>query len=128
MSLFEIYRGIPLPKTHRLTGGVKKYPYADLEIGDMFFVPNKAKNTLSNHASTVGKSLSRKFVTRLTWMTQTIEGWLPAEKGAEGAIQGIGVWRVEPEINLATDTDLVVTETCDLETAVAAKRSRKKAA
>ena len=126
MSLFEIYRGIPLPKTHRLTGGVKKYPYADLEIGDMFFVPNKVKNTLSNHASTVGKSLGRKFVTRLTWMTQTIEGWLPAEKGAEGAIQGIGVWRTEPEAPAAESTEDPVVE--GEAAAEAPKRSRKKAA
>ena len=50
--MFKVNKAVPIPTTSR--GDVptrRKYPYSDLEIGDMFFIPNKTKNTLSTHTS-----------------------------------------------------------------------------
>lgn len=115
--MFKVLKGIPLPKTTRgeLPPRKSKYPYALLEIGDMFFIPNKEKNTLSTHTSTIGKKLERKFSTRLTYMKFVNEAgepvalddeagyWVAAKEGDEGAVLGIGVWRVEPTAAVEED-------------------------
>jgi hypothetical protein len=94
--MHDIQRNVPIPKTHRPEGSVRrKYPFEDLEVGDMFFVPGKTKNTLMSHVSTVGKRLRRKFITRMTFMIETQRGWKQVKPDTEGAIQGIGVWRVK---------------------------------
>jgi hypothetical protein len=61
----------------------------------MFFVPNRAKNTLATHTSSMGKALGRKFVTRLITMKKAGESWTLADAGDEDAVTGIGVWRIE---------------------------------
>lgn len=95
--MFKVNRGVTIPHMSR-GGGSRKYPFDQLEIGDMFFVPGKEKNTLSTHTSTISKKLGFRFVTRLVWMVGSDEeGWGTASKGDEGAVQGIGVWRVEPK-------------------------------
>lgn len=92
--MHEVQKNVPVPKVLKASAAVRrKYPFEDMEVGDMFFVPGKNKNTLTTHASTVGKSLKRKFITRLTHMTETVEGWKQATPDTPGAIQGIGVWR-----------------------------------
>jgi hypothetical protein len=115
--MFKVLKGIPLPKTNRgdLPPRQSKYPYALLDIGDMFFIPNKAKNTLSTHTSTIGKKLDRRFSTRLTYMkfvdaegnvvetTDENGFWAASKEGEEGAVLGIGVWRVEPKAEIEED-------------------------
>lgn len=60
----------------------------------MFFIPNKTKNTIGTHASTVGKKLGRKFATRLVYMKgNEQDGWENCTAQDEGAVLGIGVWR-----------------------------------
>lgn len=89
---------VPVPAVVRppVVARRRKYPFDDMKVGQHFFVPDREKNTLSTHASTVGKKLGFKFETRLCWMKKDkAEGWLPAEEGERGAHQGIGVWRVE---------------------------------
>lgn len=94
--MHEVQKNIPIPKVMKVTPSTRrKYPFEDMEVGDMFFVPGKSKNTLTTHASTVGKALGRKFITRLTHMVETVEGWQQASADAKNAIQGIGVWRTE---------------------------------
>jgi hypothetical protein len=115
--MFKVLKGIPLPKTNRgdLPPRQSKYPYALLDIGDMFFIPNKSKNTLSTHTSTIGKKLDKRFSTRLTYMKFVdAEGdlvaadsengfWVASKEGEEGAVLGIGVWRVEPKAEIEED-------------------------
>lgn len=94
--MLPIQRNIPLPKTLRVTPSPRrKYSFEDMNVGDMFFVPNKTKNTLATHASTVGKALGRKFVTRLTYMAQSRKGWAQATPETPGAVLGVGVWRMK---------------------------------
>ena len=93
--MFAVQKKVPLPQAIRTAAHPRrKYPFEDMEVGDMFFVPNRDKNTLATHASTVGKTLGRRFVTRLTHMAQDINGvWHPVEATHNAAVQGIGVWR-----------------------------------
>lgn len=92
--MHEVQKNVPVPKVIKASASVRrKYPFEDMDVGDMFFVPGKSKNTLTTHASTVGKNLNRKFITRLTHMIETADGWKRAAADEPGAIQGIGVWR-----------------------------------
>lgn len=94
--MFQVQQNVPLPKSQRgYRPGRRKYPFEDMDVGDMFFVPGKTKNTLATHASTVGKELDRKFVTRLVVMREDDGVWVMANDGAPGAIRGIGVWRTK---------------------------------
>lgn len=78
--MFDVRKDIPLPATVR-EGFAKpsKYPFATMEVGDMFFVPT-AKKSFSSLASAAGKRLSRKFSTRAV---------------TDNGVEGIGCWRVE---------------------------------
>jgi hypothetical protein len=71
----------------------KKYPFEQMEVGDMFFVPHLEKNTLVTHVSDVGKTLGRKFATRLTYMVWRKQQWVPATATTPKAVRGVGVWR-----------------------------------
>lgn len=94
--MYEVQKNVPLPKADRSNQPRKlKYPFEDMEVGDMFFVPNKTKNTLAIYASHQSRKLKRKFSTRLTYMVHLDEGWVPCEADDLGAVQGVGVWRVE---------------------------------
>lgn len=78
--MFEVRSNIPMPAATR-EGFSKpsKYPFATMEVGDMFFVPG-AKKSFSSLASAAGKRLSRKFSTRVV---------------TDNGTEGIGCWRVE---------------------------------
>lgn len=95
--MLEIQRKVPIPALNADRPVVRrKYPFEDMEIDDMFFVPDETENRLASYASHIGKRLGRKFSTRLCWMLKTPdEGWVPAAKGVTNAVQGIGVWRTE---------------------------------
>jgi len=95
-KMHSIQKSVPIPKKARpALPSRRKYPFHEMEVGDMFFVPGKKKNTMATHASTTGKKLGRKFVTRMAWMRETLEGWEVCDKDHEDAVQGIGVWRTE---------------------------------
>ena len=95
--MFDVQKKVPVPKmqTSNRQGRNRKYPFKDMKEGDMFFVPGKTRNTMSTHVSDTGRKLGVKFTTRLCYMRQTIEGWVPAEPDEKGAVLGIGVWRTD---------------------------------
>lgn len=94
--MFPVQRNVPLPKAARVARrGRRKYPFETMEVGDMFFVPNRSRNTMTPHVSAEGKALGRKFATRLVHMVETKRGWVIAKEDTAGAVQGVGVWRVE---------------------------------
>lgn len=78
--MFEVRKDIPLPAAVR-EGFSKpsKYPFATMEVGDMFFVP-EAKKSFSSLVSAAGKRLDRKFSTRSV---------------SENGVTGIGCWRLK---------------------------------
>ena len=77
MSEFKIEKGVPLPDQSSRGGRRGKYPWAELEVGDSFFVPGKTARQLGG-ANTGGRRAfpDRRFVSR------TVEG-------------GTRIWRVE---------------------------------
>jgi hypothetical protein len=92
--MIPIQSGVQLPKmTRSAPPARRRYPFAEMDVGDMFFVPNRTKNTLATHASTVGKRMGRKFVTRMTYMVEQDGVWHSAAPEVNGAVLGIGVWR-----------------------------------
>lgn len=94
---YPIRYGIPIPPARRPPPRMpRKYPFEEMEVGGSFLIPNKKRNTLSTHASTVGKELGRKFSTRLVHMRKGADGkWVECEETDQGAVLGIGVWREE---------------------------------
>lgn len=94
--MYTTQKHVPIPKPQRRTlGNLRKYPLNTMAVGEMFFVPDKATNSISTHVAATGAQLGRKFITRLTTMVQTKRGWKLAKADAEGAVMGIGVWRTE---------------------------------
>lgn len=92
--MFEVRKDVPIPKAMSPKPPARrKYPFETMGVGGMFFVPHKAKNTMAPHASSVGRKLGRKFVTRLTHMLEGPKGWEPCAASDAGAVLGIGVWR-----------------------------------
>jgi hypothetical protein len=92
--MLSIQSGVPVSKTTRAAPPARrKYPFVEMDVDHMFFVPGRTKNTLATHASTIGKKLNRKFVTRLTYMVEQDGVWHPATASTEGAVLGVGVWR-----------------------------------
>lgn len=72
----KIDRGLPLPRGHNAGGGMRLYPFPDMEIGDSFFVPKDKANSVRATAVKFGKDNSCRFVTR-------------------AVVDGIRVWRAE---------------------------------
>jgi hypothetical protein len=94
--MFTITKQIPIPVARRDDAVRRKYPFEAMEVGDMFFVPHKTKNTLYTHASNVGKTTGKKFATRMTQMLPTeAGGWAQAKPNTKGAVRGVGVWRMK---------------------------------
>ena len=69
--MYEIEKGVPMPPSKTL------YPFAQMEIGDSFFVPNK---TTSSFSGTIANRRPKKFKSSAVM-----------EKG----VKGVRVWRIE---------------------------------
>ena len=80
--MFKIEKGIPIPVSKTVTrqgrGRDRLYPWAEMQVGDSFFVPGEAKRIgVASHASAVCKRYApKRFVSR------KVEG-------------GVRIWRVE---------------------------------
>ncbi len=72
--MIEIDRNVPMPAKPHAGGRPSIYPWAELEIGDSFFVPDKKSSNCG--AWMAGKLLGRKFSAR------TVDG-------------GVRVWRIK---------------------------------
>jgi hypothetical protein len=103
--MLPISSGIPKPSSsvYNIVNSRRKYPFDQLDVGDMFFLAERAKNNISTLASITGKKLGMTFSTRLLYMKWTDHApshanplgvsWQPATAETENAVLGIGVWR-----------------------------------
>lgn len=92
--MFEPKEGITLPKAERPGAASRKiYPFDTMDVGEMFFIPHRDKNTMMSYASRMGRKFGRKFSTRMVWMISDGDDWELADADTEDAVQGIGVWR-----------------------------------
>lgn len=94
--MYTVQSEIPLPRRHIvLADRVRKYPFREMEVGDMFFVPRGKSKALASHASDYGKKLAAKFSTRQVVMRRVGDAWEPCELDDPGATTGVGVWRIK---------------------------------
>lgn len=87
----------PIPKTIRKpSDSQRKYPFADLKVGQMFFIPGRDKNTLSAHMSASAAKLKIKLRSKVGYGKKDKRGvWIGVPEGTKGAKIGLGVWRVK---------------------------------
>lgn len=94
--MLSVNRKTTMPPIVRPREGVPRvYPWNTMDVGDMFFIPNKDRNTFSPYASEMGAKLGMKFRTRLCWAKDTGKSWEVCFADDAGAVQGVGVWRTE---------------------------------
>lgn len=75
---YKVYRGVEKPSISRARTRTSKYPFATMEVGDMFFVPKtEAPKTFSSQVTAAGRRLKRKFSVRVV----SVEG-----------VVGVGCW------------------------------------
>lgn len=89
--MLTIQRG-PIPPV-RTDKRPRKYPFARLEVGEMFFVPDRPRNNMMGLVSQTGKKLKRQFGTRHCYMKFINDKWVTCEPNDEGANLGICVFR-----------------------------------
>jgi hypothetical protein len=112
--MFTIEKNVAIPAASRTGGGKSKYPWAQMEIGDSFFVPGAKVETFYTLVSAQNKKGDARFICR------KIDG-------------GVRVWRVEMPVAEATepadgDAPVVATEnTAEDDLAVPAFLKRKAA-
>ena len=92
--MHEIVRSVPPEQAKRRAVKGRRYPYEQLGVGDMFFVPNRPRNNLMPHTSLMGSRLGRKFSTRHVYMRKVDAKWVPCNDGDPGAVLGIAVYRI----------------------------------
>ena len=71
----------------------RKYPFHDMEPGQMFFVPGAKPTTMMSLACATGKRLKVSFKTRRQWMVKAKSGWKQVAEGTPGAVFGVAVYR-----------------------------------
>lgn len=100
-TMLGVQQGVPLPEPDYVPKTVRrKYPVATMEVGDMFFLPDRASRGVSSYISRITKDLPGKWATRHCWMIPVgMKGgervWQLAKPGDDGAEEGTGVWRIE---------------------------------
>ena len=94
--MYKIQKDMPLPKITRSgSGRARKYPFADMEVGDGFFAPGVKRASLSTHMSRVSKALGYEFHARGCTMRKDKSGdWVEASTQDPGAVAGIAVKRM----------------------------------
>ncbi len=96
--MYDLIPGVPVRSVLRslMAPRRSKYPFRDMAVGEMFFIPNRDVNNMSSRASTLGRLLKRRFTTRLVYMKlNRKKAWEPCQPDDYGAVLGIGVWRTK---------------------------------
>lgn len=88
-----VVQGLSLP-ARRKSLREYKYPFATMEVGEMFFIPEGGKGVV-NQASAAGKELGRKFATRVLFMRRKGRSWEVCTSDMPDGQQGVGVWRMK---------------------------------
>lgn len=72
----KVEKGVPLPSSH----GGPLYPWADLDVGDSFFVAGKSSSSINTSLTWANrKAPVQRFVSRTV---------------TENGVKGVRVWRV----------------------------------
>ena len=92
--MLKIKKRVPLPAPSR-PQRPRKYPFDDMSVGDMFFVPGGSAKSVASYASRIGSRIRKKFNTRQVTAVHRADGWTVVDDTANHskAVRGIGVWR-----------------------------------
>lgn len=96
-SPFHVQKGVAIPEVDRSPKKLaRKYPLADMAVGDMIFAPERSVRSLSSYISRISKRVPGKFATRQCCMRRTSDGseWVVCAETDPGAVKGAGVWRI----------------------------------
>jgi hypothetical protein len=92
---FAKQKKVPIPRVGRAAAPrPRKYPFADMAIGEMFFIPDVRPRTMYTYASQMGRKLDRRFTTRALYMVKRTDGWEEATATTPRAKLGVAIWRV----------------------------------
>ena len=74
----------------------RKYPFDEIGVGEIFFIPDKTASEFATYASKQAKILDRKFQTQTMTMRRDLETdeWEPCKPGSPGSKSGVAVTRV----------------------------------
>lgn len=94
---YKILHGAPPPKVvHRRKQDRRMYRLDLMVVDSYILVPHKKVRTVSTYVSRLARKLDGKFTCRHVWMALDANGdYKLAEAGDKGAIEGVGIWRVE---------------------------------
>jgi len=84
MAEYQIERGVPVPSA-RTRMGSNKFPFANMEVDDSFFVTGDAVKPARSASGSFAKRHGVKFTVRATEETD--------ETGQD--VAGVRVWRIE---------------------------------
>jgi hypothetical protein len=91
--MLKIKKRVPLPAPQRPQRS-RKYPFDDMAVGDMFFVPGGSAKSVASYASRIGSRIRKKFNTRQVIAVHRSDGWKIVEDDSNPtAVRGVGVWR-----------------------------------
>lgn len=93
--MLKIKKRVPLPapvRGHR----PRKYPFEDMAVKDMFFVPGGSAKSVASYASRIGARIRKKFNTRQVYAVHRSDGWQIVDDVTNHpkAVRGVGVWRI----------------------------------
>lgn len=89
--MISIQSGASLPP--RRSDGRRIYPFAYMQPGDMFFVPDKPRNTMMSLVSAAGRRYGFVFRTRHIHMRKIDDAWVPCSPQDADANLGVAVYR-----------------------------------
>ena len=88
-----IINDVPIPELDQRPPTL--YPFAELDVGQMFFAEGKTTAYMSSYAAKVGKKLGRRFKTRtISIREDKKKGLVICESDHPKATDGVGVWRI----------------------------------
>jgi hypothetical protein len=86
---------VPIPPIKHNTPRKRKYPFEEMPVGGMFFVPGAKRASIGTHVSKVGKELGKKFSARACHMKRVKGSWEVCDPFDKSSVEGVGVWRTE---------------------------------
>ena len=95
--MYEVQSGVPIPPVDRRAKQPRrKHPVEGMKVDDFYLLPGRKTNSVIAYVSRITKDLEGRWQARKKWMRKNESGkWRLCEQDAPGAVEGVGVWRVE---------------------------------
>lgn len=94
--MYKVQKDMQLPKVQRKNAGrARKYPFAEMNVGEGFFAPGAKRASISTYMSRMGKALNREFgAVACTMKKNHQDKWVEADPQEPGAVAGVAVKRI----------------------------------